>query len=164
MDCSIMWVHEIKFTLLLGYHDYKKLQKGNIIYTPPSCPWCRIIMGGHSLLYFEYSCTQDLFIKGLFTLKKYYKIWYFQNKGKVMYFNTPYQKLCFFGGIVLKYPILLILQFFSLIPQVTNFFYFPLPFFHFFGAQMLPILFQDHTAFCFLHPLFLGFCKHHHFS
>ena len=41
-----------------------------------------------------YMCAQDLFIRGLFTLEeKIIRYVIFQNKGKCLYFNTPYQSL-----------------------------------------------------------------------
>jgi hypothetical protein len=54
--------------------------------------------GGPLPLIFTYRWAHDLFIMGLFTLQKYYKVWYFQNKGKFLYYKTPYHNYNSFGN------------------------------------------------------------------
>ena len=67
--------------------------KNCIIGNPIKFPKTYNLRGSHSLLYVLYTCAQYLFVGGGGYLPciKEYKVWYFQNKGKCLYFDAPYQ-------------------------------------------------------------------------
>ena len=73
---------------------------------------------GHSLLYFAYTCAHDLFIWGAMYLNEKIILYGIsQNKGKFLILIHPINNYNLLGGVIKKYPILLVLYFFPLYPH-----------------------------------------------